>query len=77
MNYLKMNWGHTVHNTTRESPRYIFTVIIFKFFKKNLSPYYSFNFHFYNYYFEKKDPIFKANFIYIYILIIFVTLFFL
>ena len=60
-----MNWPHTVHNNTRESPRYIFTIIIFlikKNFKSSITP---LIFIFITYYYlAKKDPIFKANFIY-------------
>ena len=55
-----MNWPHTVHNNTRKSPRYIFTIIFF------LILYYSFNFHFYNLLLpwkkkKKKDPILKQT----------------
>ena len=30
--YLKLNWPHTAHNSSREIPRYIFTIIILIFF---------------------------------------------
>ena len=72
-----MNWPHTVHNT-RESPRYIFTIIIFKFkkfilfyiFWLFLSPHYSFNFHFYNLLLSckiKRKTLFLKQMSYIYI----------
>ena len=30
--YLKRNWHYTAHNSSKEIPRYIFTIIIFYFF---------------------------------------------
>ena len=58
------------HNSPREIPKYIFTIIIFKFkkiFKFFITP---LIFIFITYYYlAKKDPIFKANFIYIFFLI--------
>ena len=60
-----MNWPHSTHNTTRESPRYIFTIfmiILFfklkKIFKSSITP---LIFTFITYYYfakKKKDPIF-------------------
>ena len=71
-----MSWPHTVHNNTRESPRYILTIIIFVIKKKIKSSITPLIFIFITYYyFAKKRPSFKSNFIYIYIKI-FVTLFF-
>ena len=31
--YLTLNWPHTAHKGSRETPRYIFTIITFQFFK--------------------------------------------
>ena len=50
-NYPKMNWPHTAHNNTTESPRYFFFTIfniIFLPFLYFWVLYCSFNFHFYN-----------------------------
>ena len=76
-----MNWPHTVHNNTRESPRYIFTIFtIILFFKKNFKSSITpliFTFISYYYFAKQKNLFLKANFIYIYIyFIIFVSLFF-
>ena len=69
-NYLKLNWLHTAHNNSREIPRFIFTTIIkffiFKFFITPLI----FIFITYYYLAKKKKHIFKANFIYIYFIIL-------
>ena len=63
-----MNWPHTAHNNTRESPRYTFTIfmififfiflffILFKNFKSSITPL-IFIFLTY-YYFSKKKIIF-------------------
>ena len=68
-NYLKLNWPHTSHNNSRKIPRCIFSIIISKFyfiFNFFITP---LNFIFITYYYlAKNDPIFKVNFIYIYIL---------
>ena len=77
-----MNQPHIAHNNTRESPRYIFTIFtiillffkLFKIFKSSITPLILIFITYY--YFSKKDPIFKANFIYIFFKIILVTLFF-
>ena len=78
-----MNWPHTAHNSSREIPRYILLLSFLKilfYFKFFITP---LIFIFITYYykkkktqnvlFQKKDPIFKANFIYI--LIVFVIFF--
>ena len=57
------------HNSPREIPKYIFTIITFKLkkiFKFFITP---LIFIFITYYLAKKDPIFKANFIYIFFII--------
>ena len=67
-----MNWYHTAHNNTRESPRYIFTIftIILYFFnfKSSITPLILIFITYY--YFEEKKKetlIFKENFTSIYI----------
>ena len=57
------------HNSPREIPKYIFTIITFKL-KKNFKFFITpLIFIFITYYLAKKDPIFKANFIYIFFII--------
>ena len=54
-----MNWPYTVHNNTRECPRYIFTIVILQFFFNFKSSITTLIFIFITYYyFAKKDPIF-------------------
>ena len=69
---MKLNRTHTARNSSREIPRYIFTVIII--FLLNIFFFYFFKVLYYALIFilithynlaKKKDPIFKANFIYI------------
>ena len=63
-----MNSPHTVHNNTRESPRYIFTIIIFliKNFKSSITPL-IFIFITYYYFAPQKTLVLKQT-SYIYIL---------
>ena len=71
-----MNWPHTVHTTTREGPRYIFTIfmiilfLFFKNFKSSITPLIFIFITYYNFEKKKETLFFKANFIYIYIYIL-------
>ena len=77
---MKLNQIHTAHNSSREIPKYIFTIFLIKFFflfkhfffyfllKFPITPLLLLNVHFHftiTLQKKKKDPIFKANFIYI------------
>ena len=64
--YLTLNWPHTAHKSSRETPRYIFTIITFQFLKL-LVPYYSFTFICISYYYLSKKPLFFKNKFYIYV----------
>ena len=67
-NYLTLNWPHTAHNSSREIPICILTIITF--WLKKFILYYSFSFHFYSLlllffqklYFSKTNSIYIFNF---------------